>query len=636
MATESNLDLDEWDDVLGVEAEKDFVKPNGQKVKSDALGEEEDDEGWNDVIAIEVLENYCSNLMKQMECFRKEGVLCDAVIVVDDRDLPVHKNVLSAISPFFKNIFSRLTTEPDDNRITLRNLTGQIMDDILHFSYTGEVCIHDGNVRQLVATANFLQLQSLKDMAIAYLEQKLSPASAVEILLLADKHNCGTLVQSAEKIISDNFVIVSKTDGFKKLTFEMMHQLVQSEDIRVMKEEEVFEAVMLWVKSDYGDRIDKEKQLPDLLQEIRLPLMSPSFLAEVVEKEQLIRNNKLCYEIITEGKNYHLPNADRSLVDSKLTRPRKFMGVVWSVLCVGGWQEDKPTKDVFAYLTSSFKWFPLTPLPKARYSHSVVSCDGFVYVLGGRDESTQLLSSVFRFDPSGNKWQAVASLPYQVAGLGVCVFGGQIYVVGGLASVGSIDIVLRYSARNNVWQRVANLNCPRGATSIVCDEKFMYALGGMRKSGSGLNASWEYLNTVEVFQRESNTWTYGLEMLSKRAHASAVYMNQKIYLVGGQGELLGISKGMDVYNTITREWSSTPYLGIPRSMSGIAVSENKFFVIGGITREGDCVNTAETYDTMKDRWTKIASLPISTGAFQCCTMQLRLAVLQGMTTSLSE
>ena len=42
-------------------------------------------------------------------------------------------------------------------------------------------------------------------MAISYLENKLSPASAVEILNLADKHNGEQLILSAEKLINDNF-----------------------------------------------------------------------------------------------------------------------------------------------------------------------------------------------------------------------------------------------------------------------------------------------------------------------------------------------------------------------------------------------------------------------------------------------
>ena len=633
MASDKEIISDDWDDVLGAEPE-DVVKQKEENHKN-SFGEENEDDEWGDAIAIEVLANYCSTLMKQMEIFRKQGTMCDATIVVDDMELPVHKNVLSATSPFFKNIFAQLTN-PEDSKITLRNLTGQVMDDILHFAYTGEACIHDGNVRQLVATANFLQLQSLKDMTVDYLEQKLSPASAAEILILADKHNCKTLTQSAEKLIMDNFVIVSKTIGFKNVPFEMVHQFIKSEDIRVIKEEEVLEAVLTWAKSDRGNEKEKESHLADLLHEIRFPLISPAYLTEIIEKDEFVNKSSLCLNIITDGKNYHLPNSKRNNIDPKLTHPRKFMGVVWGVVCVGGWQGDKPTKDVYTYITSNYKWFPLTPLPKARYAHSVVSCEGFLYVIGGRNESTKLLSSVLKFDPTYNKWDEVASLPYQVASIGVCVFEGQIYCVGGLSSVGSVDIVLRYSFCNNAWQRIANLNCPRGALSVVANEKFMFAIGGIRKSGSGINTQWEYLNTMEIYRRESDSWSYSTELLTKRAHACAVYLNHIIYLVGGQSELLGVNKGMDLYNTITKEWSSAQYSGTPRSMSGIAVSETSFYVIGGISRDGDCLNSAEIYDTTKDRWSKISALPVTTSAMQCCTIQLRLAVLQGMTTSFSE
>ena len=637
MEAEDDLDLSEWDDVLGAEPEKKFGKEKDEKSKENVPNEDDsDEEGWGDVIAIEVLENYCSNLMKQMEIFRKQGVLCDASIVVDDRELPVHKNVLASISPFFKNIFSRIT-RPEDSKITLRNLTGQIMDDILHFSYTGEVCIHDGNVRQLVATANFLQLQSLKDMGITYLENKLSPANAVEILLIADKHSCQSLIQSTEKMISDNFVVVSKTEGFKKLKFEMLYQFIKSEDIRVMKEEEVYEAVIFWVKSGIGDRREKEKQLPDLLREVRFPLISPSYLNEVVKNEELFQYNKACLNILNEANHFHSPyNTNRTVLEDKLTRPRKFMGVVWGIVIVGGLVNDKPTKDVFSYVTSNFKWFPLTPMPQPRYCHSVVACDGFIYVFGGKDESTKSISSVIRFDPTSNKWENVAPLPYKVASIGSCVLGGQIYVAGGLAGIGSIDVVLKYSARNDVWQRVANLNCARGALALVADERNIFALGGIKKTGVNINAQWEFLNTMEVFYRESNTWNYGADLLSKRAHASAVSINQNIYLFGGQSELLGSCKGLDIFNTFTKEWSSSTYLGIPRSMAGIAISESKFYVIGGVTSKGQYINTAESFDVAKEQWMKIASLPNPVGSMQCCCVQLRLAVLKGMTTSLSE
>ena len=306
------------------------------------------------------------------------------------------------------------------------------------------------------------------------------------------------------------------------------------------------------------------------------------------------------------------------------------------IIAAGGWQNDRASKDVYAYAISKFKWFPLCPLPSPRYGHAIVSCDGFIYAIGGRNESTKLCKTVLRFDPTENRWQHMSPLPVETASIGACIFQGQLYVVGGLTAWGSSDVALRYSARNNIWQRVSNVKIARGALSLVSDDKCIYAIGGIKKSGASVNAVWEHLDTMEIYHRETNKWELGSALLSPRAHSAAVHINGRIYLIGGQSELLGIRKGMDVYDTMTKEWTSIPYLGVPRCMSGICVSENTFFVIGGTTREGDCVNTAESYDTSKNRWQKIPSLPHAVGSLNCCSIQLRLAVLQGMTTSLSE
>lgn len=627
MSDSEGLDYDEWDDILCAEPEKDFAKPTAKTIH-----DENEEEGWDDAIAIEVQEGYCTQLMKQMEILRKQNVLCDAWIVVDDDELPVHQSIIAAASSFFYDIFSRITNE-NENKITLKNLSGRIMDDILHFIYTGEAYIHDDNVRQLTATANFLKLDGLKEMSVAYLEKKLNPTNSVEILMLAKKHNCESLVKSCENMIQENFVIVSKTEGFRKCSIEVLIDFVKSEELKVMKEEEVYEAVMLWVRHN---SYDAEKNLSKILQHIRMPLMSPLYLKENIERDDIIMRNADCYEMVQEAKRYHHPSSDRTQYDSMKARPRKFMGVVWGIVSVGGWQENFPTKDVYALIPSSDKWHPLSPIYAPRYNHAVVCCDGFIYVLGGRDDTTKLLASVLRFDTSSNRWSYVSSLPYPLAALGAVSFDGQMYAIGGMSGIGSVNLVFKYSARKDTWQRVTSLNMPRGGMAVVADEHNIYVMGGIHKTGNEIATSWRYLDCMEVYDKQKNSWKISTNLLSPRAYASAAYMNKRIFLVGGQAEMLGVCKGFDIYNIVTGEWNSYPYLGVPRTLTGIAVNDTKIYVVGGMQKDGECVNTVETYDVSRDRWNKIASLPLSVSASQCCTIQLRLAVLQGMTTSMSE
>ena len=58
-----------------------------------------------------------------------------------------------------------------------------------------------------------------------------------------------------------------KSDDFKALDFEKVKQLVSHDEIIVSKEEEVYEAVVSWVKHDI---LSRECLFPELLKCLRL------------------------------------------------------------------------------------------------------------------------------------------------------------------------------------------------------------------------------------------------------------------------------------------------------------------------------------------------------------------------------
>ena len=56
---------------------------------------------------------------------------------------------------------------------------------------------------------------------------------------------------------------------------------------------QVYESVMLWIKHDLSSR---RENLPRLLEHVRLPLVKPQFLLDVVETDSIIKNNKVSLE----------------------------------------------------------------------------------------------------------------------------------------------------------------------------------------------------------------------------------------------------------------------------------------------------------------------------------------------------
>ena len=60
-----------------------------------------------------------------------------------------------------------------------------------------------------------------------------------------------------------------------------------------------------------------------VLQHVRLPLLSPKFLVGTVGSDLLIKSDEACRDLVDEAKNYLLLPQERPLMQGPRTRPRK-------------------------------------------------------------------------------------------------------------------------------------------------------------------------------------------------------------------------------------------------------------------------------------------------------------------------
>ena len=63
--------------------------------------------------------------------------------------------------------------------------------------------------------------------------------------------------------------------------------------------------------------------LPQVLQHVRLPLMSPKFLVGTVSSDLLVKSDDSCRDLVDEAKNYLLLPQERLMMQGPRTRPRK-------------------------------------------------------------------------------------------------------------------------------------------------------------------------------------------------------------------------------------------------------------------------------------------------------------------------
>ena len=94
-------------------------------------------------------ETFCVEIMKRLDCQRRNGHLCDVILEVGSGDdqvrLKAHRNVLCAASPFFYNALNTEMKEKEERVIRLKNLKKDLMEEVLEYFYTGHINVDDLN-----------------------------------------------------------------------------------------------------------------------------------------------------------------------------------------------------------------------------------------------------------------------------------------------------------------------------------------------------------------------------------------------------------------------------------------------------------------------------------------------------------
>ena len=75
-------------------------------------------------------------------------------------------------------------------RVELEEATESIMEDALKYLYTGNVTVVAERAHNLIATANFLLLPSLKTMSGNVLKETVSTANCLFNYYFAEKYEC--------------------------------------------------------------------------------------------------------------------------------------------------------------------------------------------------------------------------------------------------------------------------------------------------------------------------------------------------------------------------------------------------------------------------------------------------------------
>ena len=99
-----------------------------------------------------------------------------------------------------------------------------------------------------------------------------------------------------------------KQEEFLQLPLSQLTAVISSDVLDVRSEEQVYEAVMSWIKHNKDER---RCHLLHILKHVRFHLMTPEVL-DRISRDDLIQSDKVCREIVIQAKKVlQLPQGER-------------------------------------------------------------------------------------------------------------------------------------------------------------------------------------------------------------------------------------------------------------------------------------------------------------------------------------
>lgn len=414
-------------------------------------------------------------------------------------------------------MFSQDYKEYSKKEIELKEIDATALELLINYAYSGSIRIDTNNCQSIMIGASFLQLIKVRDACADFLIRKFHPINVLGIKSFGDSLSHANLVTAADKFINQKFAAISTAEEFMQLPFVDLIDIIRRDELNCASEEVIFEAAMRWIK--YNE-FERSIHLPEVLSKVRLPLLSPQFLADSVATEELIRTNHKCRDLLDEAKDFHLMPERRELLQSYRTRPRGNEFIKGEIFAVGGLTKSgDAVSTVEIYNVEKDEWRMGEAMSMLRSRVGVAVLHNKLYAFGGFN-GQERLSTVEIFDPESKTWSQGKTMMCKRSAVGVASLEDYIYVCGGYDGITSLSTVEQFCVKTESWKKVASMMKYRSAGGVSALRGFIFALGGH----DGLSI----FDSVERYDPKTDTWTKVKSMQSRRCRLGVATLNGKV------------------------------------------------------------------------------------------------------------
>ncbi|XP_069758336.1 calicin-like [Narcine bancroftii] len=576
-------------------------------------------------------------ILQVLNTQRQKKECCDVVINVGSHSFSAHQNILTAVSPYVKDLIYSCNIQPSDElSVTIDNdyMSPVSVEQLLEYFYTGKVIIADKNVEDLLKGAKYFMIKRLKSHCVEYLELVLDKQNYMYTLMLADTYDLPDLATTVYSYLKEQFFHLSETKEFVECPSHILLRLVKDEDLHTTNEDQVLLTVLRWTNHDPENR---KGHFQKLFSNIYLNGVTDELLSEVSNEEELVKNSAICVCGIVDVLSHRKQENISSLL--QFQRKGALMDVV---LVLGGQSSDGSFRSaVSAYVLGENKWVTVAHMPYQAAAVGAVCTRKYLYVTGGTNEQNASLKSAWRYDMDKGTWCKLPDLPMGLVFHSMIACNGIVYTIGGsIAPRKYISTIYRYDEKKERWTTVGRMNVPMDCAEVVTKgERYIYIATGRCM----INDKISRVGVVDCFDTITGEVKQSLTFPIEFKHRPVVSIQgDAILCVQSHKHTIEVNLQKFKSNKVARRIPLLPNATKLEVCHAMAIIRNMVFVCGGTSateagelKEYSVNKSAFLLETKTGVWKEVAKPSDGLECSACCKAKLQCKFIQKPEESLS-
>jgi len=248
---------------------------------------------------------YANKLVSAVSAlYNKPSDYSDLEVHIGTASFRCHKVILALQSTYFQQCLftgDSLTMVFD---ITLDDILPDEFQRLLAYLYKGEIELDSNSVAELLRAAELVQLDDLKQICVQFMRQTLDGDTCVQYWKAARDAGDSEFQLRCLEWFSKEFTRVNETCRLQDVTYDMMKDALERDDLNVKSEVEVCEFLLRWFNENQHSVQSTHRF--QLLSRVRWSAVNIEYIKSNVINQELLIKDKECFEYLSKVISYRL------------------------------------------------------------------------------------------------------------------------------------------------------------------------------------------------------------------------------------------------------------------------------------------------------------------------------------------